>query len=111
MTISFGDFQQVDIRAGTIKTVQDFAKARKPAYQLTIDFGPEIGTLQSSAQLTAHYSRGDLLNRQIMAVVNLPPRQIADFLSQCLVLGFADDNGDIVLAEPEHSVPDGARMH
>ena len=111
MTIQFEDFQKVDIRAGTIIAVTDFPKARKPAYKLTIDFGPEVGTLQSSAQITALYSEQDLMNRQVMAVVNFPAKQIADFISQCLVLGFADSNGDIVLAEPERTVPNGARMH
>jgi tRNA-binding protein len=111
MTIDFEDFRRVDIRTGTITSVEDFIKAHKPAYRLIIDFGPEIGRLQSSAQIKRLYSRQDLLNRQIMAVVNFPAKQIADFLSQCLVLGFADANGDIVLAEPERDVPNGARMH
>jgi tRNA-binding protein len=111
MTISLEDFRRVDIRVGTIINASNFAGAHKPAYQLLIYFGPEIGELQSSAQIKALYSQQDLINRQVMAVVNLPPKQIADFLSECLVLGFDDTNGDIVLAEPERAVPDGTRMH
>ena len=85
--INWSDFEKIDIRAGTIVEVTDFPKARKPAYKLLIDFGTRIGIKRSSAQVTAHYKKEDLLNRQVIAVVNFPPKQIADFISECLVLG------------------------
>ena len=91
--------------------VQEFPKARKPAWKLWIDFGETIGIKKSSAQITIHYTREDLIGRQVMGVVNFPPRQIADFMSQVLTLGFADDKGDIVLIGPERPVPNGERMH
>jgi len=109
--ISFDDFLAVDIRVGTIVDVQEFPKARKPAWKLWIDFGETIGIKKSSAQITIHYTREDLIGRQVMGVVNFPPRQIADFMSQVLTLGFADDKGDIVLIGPERPVPNGERMH
>ena len=109
--ISWEDFEKVDIRTGTIVEVNDFPKARKPAWQLTIDFGAEIGIKKSSAQITAHYSKEDLVGKQILAVVNFPPKQIANFMSECLVLGVADENGDIVLVAPEQKVKNGQRMH
>jgi len=111
MSLSIETFQQADIRAGTIADARDFSEARAPAYKLTIDFGPEIGRLQSSAQLKARYTEADLVGRQVMAVVNLPPKKVAGFVSECLVLGFADAEGAIVLAQAERPVPDGARMH
>ena len=108
--ISFGDFMKVDIRAGTIIEAVDFPEARKPAYKLKIDFGNEIGIKKSSAQITAHYSLEDLMDRQVMAVVNFPPRQIGPFMSEVLTLGYEDENGDIVLAALDHPVPNGARL-
>ncbi len=108
--ITWEDFEKVDIRTGTIVEVNDFPKARKPAWQLTIDFGAEIGIKKSSAQITAHYSKEDLVGKQILAVVNFPPKQIANFMSECLVLGVADESGDIVLVTTERKVGSGERM-
>jgi tRNA-binding protein len=108
--IGFDDFLKVDIRIGTIIEVNDFPKARKPSYQLKIDFGPVIGVKRSSAQITALYSKEDLMGRQVAGVVNFPPRQIANFFSEVLTLGFADENGDIVLLAVNEPVPNGARM-
>ena len=113
--ISFDDFMQVDIRVGTIIEVQDFPEARKPAYKLVIDFGDEIGTKKSSAQITVRYSKADLTGKQIMAVVNFPPRQIGPFMSEVLTLGVADDNGDVALVTPDQMaaapIPKGSRLH
>lgn len=108
--INFDQFLAVDIRVGTIVSVSDFPKARKPSYRLEIDFGPTIGIKKSAAQITALYTPEDLLGRQIAAVVNFPPRQIANFFSEVLTLGFADKNGDIVLVAIEKGVPNGARL-
>ncbi|WP_370241213.1 tRNA-binding protein [Pararhodobacter marinus] len=110
MTISFDDFLKVDIRAGTITAVEDFPEARKPAWKLTVDFGPEIGVKRSSAQITAHYGKDDLVGRQVLGVVNFPPRQIGPFMSEVLVLGLHDAGNDVVLIGPERGVPNGARM-
>lgn len=109
-TISYGEFEKVEIRVGKIVEAQDFPQARKPAYKLTIDFGPEIGMKKSSAQITAHYSKEDLLNRLVIGVVNFSPKQIGPFISECLTLGFADANGNVVLAQPEREVPLGSKM-
>ena len=109
-TINWQDFEKIDIRAGTILEVNDFPEARKPAYQLLIDFGAETGIKKSSAQITAHYKKEDLINRQVIAVLNFPPKQIGPFRSECLVTGFADENGDVVLAGPERKLPNGARL-
>ena len=108
--ITWSDFEKVDIRTGTIVEVNEFAKARKPAWQLKIDFGSELGIKNSSAQITAHYSKEDLVGKQILAVVNFPPKQIANFMSECLVLGVADENGDIVLVATDRVVGNGQRM-
>jgi tRNA-binding protein len=108
--ISFADFQKVDIRVGRIVAVEPFPQARKPAYKLEIDFGPQIGRKKSSAQITTHYQPDDLVGRQVLAVVNFPPRQIGPFMSQVLTLGVPDEAGEVVLIGPGHAVPDGGRM-
>lgn len=108
--IVFEDFLKVDIRTGTIIEVHPFPNARKPSWQLLIDFGPELGKKRSSAQLTTYYTAEDLLQRQVLAVVNFPPRQIANFFSEVLVLGLEHENGGIVLLQPERPVNNGIRM-
>jgi tRNA-binding protein len=108
--ISYADFEKVDIRVGTITEVKDFPQARKPAYQLLIDFGPEIGVKRSSAQITQHYKKEELLGKQVMAVVNFPEKQIASFFSQCLTLGVPDEKGNVVLISPTFPVPNGKKM-
>ena len=110
-TISFDDFLKVDIRAGRVTDAQPFPEARKPAYKLWIDFGPQIGVKKTSAQITEHYTLDDLVGRTVMAVVNFPPRQIGPFMSEVLTLGVADAEGRVVLLAPDHEVPLGARMH
>ncbi|AWW75563.1 tRNA-binding protein [Erythrobacter sp. KY5] len=109
-TITFDDFMAVDVRAGTVTKAEPFPEARKPAIKLWVDFGGEIGVKKSSAQITDHYSPDGLVGRMVMAVVNFPPRQIGPFMSEVLVLGFPDAYGAIVLAGPDHDVPNGARM-
>ncbi|MEO6581974.1 MAG: tRNA-binding protein [Sphingomicrobium sp.] len=109
-TINFDQFLAVDIRVGTVIASEPFPEARQPAIKLQIDFGPEIGVRKSSAQITVHYQPDALVGRQVMAVVNFPPRQIGKFMSEVLVLGFSDQAG-IVLAAPDLAVPNGARMH
>jgi tRNA-binding protein len=108
--ISFDDFMKVDIRTGTIVEVRPFPEARKPAHIMIIDFGPELGLKKSSAQITVHYSAEELVGRQVMAVVNFPPRQIGPLRSEVLTLGFEDENGDIVLAATDKNVPNGQRL-
>lgn len=110
-TITYDDFLNVDIRVGTVIRSEQFPEARRPALKLWIDFGNEIGERKSSAQITEHYSPDDLIGKQVMAVVNFPPKQIGPIMSECLVLGFSDAEGNIVLAGPGKSVPNGARMH
>lgn len=109
-TIAWADFEKVDIRSGTVIEARDFPEARKPAIILIIDFGPEIGTKKSSAQIKTHYNPEDLVGRQVMAVVNFPPRQIGPLKSEVLTLGFADAGGEIVLAAIDKTVPNGARL-
>lgn len=109
-TITWNDFEKIDIRTGTIINVEAFPKAKKPAYQLLIDFGQELGTKRSSAQITAYYSPEDLLNRQVVAVVNFPPKQIANFVSECLVLGVYDENKNVVLLQPDKSMANGMKI-
>ncbi len=108
--ISFDGFLKVDIRVGQVLRAEPYPEARKPAIKLWIDFGPEIGEKRSSAQITVHYTPEGLVGRRVMGVVNFPPRQIGRFMSEVLVLGFEDDAGSIVLAQPERDVPLGARM-
>ncbi len=110
MKISWEDFEKVELRAGTILEVRDFPKAKKPAYQLVVDLGDEVGIRQSSAQLTKLYSKEDLLGRQVLCVTNFPPRQIADFLSEVLVTGFILSDGEVVLSSIECPVPNGTRL-
>jgi tRNA-binding protein len=109
-TITFDDFLKVDIRVGTIVEAQPFPEARKPAYRLTIDFGPEIGVRKSSAQITVNYSLDRLVGRQVAAVVNFPPRQIGPMMSEVLTLGFPDAAGEVTLIGPSETVPDGGRL-
>ncbi|MCB9946587.1 MAG: tRNA-binding protein [Rhodospirillaceae bacterium] len=109
--IGFDDFLKVDIRVGTVTAVEPYPEARKPAYKLTVDFGPQIGTRRTSAQITRHYTPDTLLGRQVAAVVNFPPKQIGKFMSEILVLGFPDADGEVVLIGPERTVPDGGRMY
>ena len=108
--LSYAEFARADIRVGRIIDVQDFPEARKPAYRLRIDFGPELGIRKSSAQLTTHYVKDDLVNRLVVAVINFPPRQIGPFMSEVLTLGVPDAKGAVVLLTPERDVPLGGRM-
>lgn len=107
--ISWDDFEKVEIRSGTILEVTDFPKAKKPAYQLKIDFGA-LGIKHSSAQITQHYNKEALLGQQVVAVVNFPPKQIANFFSECLVLGVYDTDGHVILLQPEREVENGQRI-
>jgi tRNA-binding protein len=110
MTITWNDFEKIDMRTGTIIEVNDFPEAKKPAYKLTIDFGSSLGVKKSSAQITTHYSKDDLLQRQIIAVVNFPPKQIANFISECLVLGVYDENNDVILLAPGKPTGNGHKI-
>jgi tRNA-binding protein len=107
--IQFADFLKVDVRAGTIVQVEDYPEARKPAYKLEIDFGP-LGKKRSSAQITHHYRKEELLGKQVIAVVNFPPKQIGKFISEVLTLGLPDASGAVVLLHPTHPVPNGSRL-
>lgn len=109
--LSFDDFLKVDIRKGTITRAEPFPEARKPAIKLWVDFGPELGEKKSSAQITALYDPGTLVGKEVLAVVNFPPRQIGPVMSEVLVLGLPDENEDIVLLTPDKTVPNGARMY
>lgn len=109
-TISWPDFEKVEMRVGTILEANDFPKARNPSYQLVIDFGPEIGIRKSSAQITHLYQKEDLIGKQVVAVVNFPPKQIANFMSECLVLGAVGDKKEIVLLQPGMQVSNGQRI-
>jgi len=109
-TISYDDFQRVDIRVGTVIDAQPFPEARKPALKLVIDFGPAVGQKRSSVQITVHYKPDQLIGRQVCAVVNFPPRQIGPFMSEVLTLGMPDADGAVVLVKPDFKVPDGGRL-
>jgi len=108
--ISWGDFEKVELRVGEIIAVDDFPEARKPAWKMTVDFGEEIGTRRSSAQITDLYKADELLGKQVLAVVNFPPKQIGPFMSECLVTGFSNQDGAIVLAVPDQPVGKGSRL-
>jgi tRNA-binding protein len=109
-TITWSDFERVELRVGTIVEVMPFPEARKPAWKLRVDFGPEIGIKQSSAQITALYSQEQLRGRQVLAVMNFPRKQIGNFYSEVLVTGCYDEHGNVVLIKPERSVPNGAKL-
>lgn len=108
--IQWKDFEKVELRVGTIVQVEDFPEAHKPAYRLRVDFGDEIGVKASSARITDLYEKDDLLGRQVLAVVNFPPKQIGPMMSECLVTGFYRDDGAVVLAVPDSDVPNGAKL-
>lgn len=108
--ISWEQFEQVELRVGTIIEVRDFPEARKPAYRLVVDFGNEIGIKKSSAQITHHYSKEELIGKKIVGVINFPEKQIGPFMSQCLVTGFYDEEGKVVLAVPDKEVSNGAKL-
>ncbi len=108
--ITWQEFQNVDLRAGTITSVDDFAEARKPAYKITVDFGTEIGVRRASAQITANYTKKELVGRQVIGVVNFPPKQIGPFMSEFLVVGFYRDDESVILAVPDKSIPNGAKL-
>ena len=110
MEISWNDFQKVELRVGTIKAVDAFPEARKPAWKLTVDFGDDVGTRRSSAQITERYKAEELIGKQVLAVVNFPPKQIGPFMSECLVTGFVTEDGSVVLAVPDQVVTNGLRL-
>lgn len=107
--ITWNDFEKIDIRVGTVIKADEFPEARKPAYQLTIDFG-ELGTMKSSAQITKHYTIQNLVGQQVIAVINFPPKKIASFVSECLVLGIYEENGNVVLLQPQKQVSNGLKI-
>ena len=110
-TIEWKDFEAVELRVGTVVKVEAFPEARKPAWKVTVDFGPGIGVLKTSARITAHYGPENLAGRQVVGVVNFPAKQIGPIRSEFLLTGFPDENGDVVLAVPERAVPDGGKLH
>jgi tRNA-binding protein len=110
MEISYDDFTKVDIRAGTVIRAEPYPEARKPAYKLWVDFGPEIGERKTSAQITVHYTPEELVGKQVAGVVNFPVKQIGKFMSEVLVLGFPDANGEVVLIQPNRDVPNGGKL-
>ena len=110
-SISFDDFLKVDIRVGTIVAAEPFPEARRPAIKLRVDFGPEVGVKKTSAQITAHYTLRGVVGRQVAAVVNFPPKQIGKFMSEVLVLGFPDGQGEVVMIGPDRTVPNGGRLY
>ena len=109
-TITWADFENVELRVGTVVAVEDFPEAKKPAWKLTVDFGPGIGTRRSSARLTDLYSREDLVGRQVVGVLNFPPKRIGPFVSECLITGFYREDGAVGLAVPERPVPNGSKL-
>jgi tRNA-binding protein len=111
MPITYADFEKVDIRIGQIIQVDDFPEARKPAYKLIIDFGAELGQKKSSAQITTHYTKQELIGKHVLAVVNVPPKQIGPFISECLTLGVPDGQDGVVLITPTEAVPRGGKMY
>jgi len=111
MEISFDDFLRVEIHVGTVVRAEPYPEARKPSIKLWIDFGSKIGEKKSSAQITRHYEPAGMIGRQVAAVTNFPPRQIGKFMSEVLVVGFPDENGEVVLLQPERAVPDGGRLY
>jgi len=108
--ISWKDFEKVELRVGTVVAVEPFPEARKPAYKLSVDFGPEVGIRHSSVQVTVHYTLAELMGRQVVGVVNFPPKRIGPFMSECLITGFYREDGSVVLAVPDMPVPDGAKL-
>jgi tRNA-binding protein len=110
VTIGWADFEKVDMRIGVVTSAEDFPEARRPAYKLAIDFGPELGLKRSSAQITRRYRPGELVGRRVIAVVNFPPKRIGPFVSEVLVLGAYDEHGDVVLLAPDHPVAPGSRI-
>ena len=108
--ITSKDFEQVDMRVGTVVRVENFPEARKPAYKLEINFGPNIGVKKSSAQITDLYKISDILGKQVIAVVNFPPKQIGPFISECLVMGIYNENNEVILLRPEQAAPNGAKI-
>jgi len=109
-TIAWQDFERVELRVGTVVGVEAFPEARKPAYKLTVDFGPELGQRRSSVQITAHYTQEELKGRQVVGVVNFPAKRIGPFMSECLITGFYREDGTVILAVPDKPVPDGAKL-
>jgi tRNA-binding protein len=108
--ISWSDFEKVELRVGTVTAVEPFPEARKPAYKLTVDFGPGVGIRHSSVQITVHYTLDQLMGRQVVGVVNFPPKRIGPFMSECLVTGFYREDGSVILAVPDQPVPNGAKL-
>lgn len=109
-TITWSEFERIEIRVGTILSAEEFPEARKPAYKINVDFGPEIGVKQSSAQITTLYTKEELVGRQIVGVVNFPPKQIGPFRSEFLITGFYRPDGAVVLAIPDHPIPNGSKL-